>query len=123
MTLGPSPASTADPICEWRGRLIRQRREREERREMMLRRLWQALSAFESIYGWKEAFAFGSITRPGAFTRRSDVDVAVSGMASDLLYRAVGELSGFLGVAVDLVRLEECRFAEKVRCEGIPWKR
>lgn len=123
MTIAPQQVSTTDPICWWRECLAQDHQTREDHRKLMLDRLWQALSALESTYRWREAFAFGSITRSGGFTRRSDVDVAVSGMQSDLLYRAVGELSGVLGVDVDLVRLEECRFAEKVRLEGIPWKR
>jgi predicted nucleotidyltransferase len=122
MTTASLQEPTADPIRGWRERLADERRAREERRKLMLGRLWEALTALEVTYCWREAFAFGSLARPGAFTRRSDVDVAVGGLAPNLHYRAVGELSHRLGIDVDLVRLEECRFADKIRSEGIAWK-
>jgi predicted nucleotidyltransferase len=51
--------------------------------------------------------AFGSLTQPALFHKRSDVDLAVWGLAEPDYYRAVGILQGLdSSIEVDLVEYE-----------------
>ncbi len=51
---------------------------------------------------------FGSLARGGPTSLRSDVDLAVSDLASDRFFVAVGRLQALdAAISVDLVRLEE----------------
>lgn len=65
---------------------------------------------------------FGSLARPVGFNRDSDVDIALeeepSGMSAHALASMLEER---LGRRVDVVLLGECRFAEKIRKEGMQW--
>lgn len=72
--------------------------------------------------GLDQVLVFGSLTRAGKFTEFSDVDLAIEteprGRSSCQL---MGLLAEALGRAVDVVVLDECRFAEKIRREGEVW--
>jgi len=65
---------------------------------------------------------FGSLTRPGVFNDASDVDLALEGdphgMSAGVL---MGELMERLGRPVDLVRLDRCRFRDRILREGEVW--
>ena len=65
---------------------------------------------------------FGSLTKPGRFNDKSDVDIALEretpGMNS---LRLTGELMERLGRPVDVVVLAKCRFQEKILREGEVW--
>ena len=65
---------------------------------------------------------FGSITKPGIFNDRSDVDVALEADPPQMDYwRLQSELMEQLERPVDVVRLDRCRFAEKIVREGEVW--
>lgn len=105
----------------------RSRREKQARLERRrLAALQEVLAALETLsrkYTWEEAYLFGSLTRPGRFGPESDVDIAVAGLSKFDHYAFVGHISNLLDRTVDVVRLEECPFAEKIAREGIPWKK
>lgn len=65
---------------------------------------------------------FGSLAKPGAFHAGSDIDLGIEKEPpGTTLYRLTAELSDRMGLPVDIVVLETCRFAAKIRKEGIPW--
>jgi len=83
------------------------------------RRLRAALA--ELIPG-KEVIIFGSLTKPGVFNDRSDVDLALTGSSSSVdPLRLTAELTERLGRPVDVVVLDQCRFREKIQREGERW--
>lgn len=61
-----------------------------------------------SRFGAKKVVLFGSLTRDD-FNKRSDIDLAVEGVAPVDFYRAVAFASGFSKVwKVDLVDMQDC---------------
>ncbi len=65
---------------------------------------------------------FGSITKPGVFNDRSDVDLALQEEPAGISgFRLAAELMERLQRPVDVVLLPKCRFREKILREGEPW--
>lgn len=60
-------------------------------------------------YGVDRVLLFGSMARPERpISLRSDVDLAVSGLAPERYFAAVGRLQGLdADIAVDLLRIED----------------
>lgn len=82
-------------------------------------RLQQALA--ELIPGHK-VILFGSLTRPGIFNERSDVDLALESVPPQMsVYRLIAELMERLDRPVDILLLDQCRFRERIRREGEVW--
>ena len=55
-------------------------------------------------------FIFGSLTDKKRFHERSDIDLAVSGIANEKFYKAYGEITAkFTDFDIDLVDLEDCK--------------
>lgn len=94
-------------------------RRRQEVYEETRKRLKRALG--ELIPGHK-VILFGSLTRPGIFNDRSDVDLALESEPPQMsMYRLIAELMERLGRPVDILMLDQCRFRERVRREGEVW--
>ena len=98
-------------------------RDRERDRCGLLARVMEALDQLSRDYKWREAYVFGSLTRPGRFRPESDVDIAVSGLNKFTLFAFVGDLSSLLGRSVDVVMLEECSFADTIASKGMKWQK
>ena len=97
------------------------RARREEERQATLSQLLRLLDEHGPELDISQAYAFGSVTRPGRFRDDSDVDVAVEGLDADTFFRAMSLLSTAMGRAVDLVELRKCHFADRIRERGIRW--
>lgn len=95
------------------------RQRRLQVREETRRRLRSALA--ELIPGHR-VVVFGSLTKPGVFNERSDVDLAlvVPLPAMDPV-TLTGALMERLGRPVDVVVLERCRLRAKILREGEEW--
>ena len=94
-------------------------RRRLEVLEQTRRRLKEVLK--ELIPGHK-VILFGSVTRPGIFNDRSDVDLALESEPPQMsVYRLIAELMERLGRPVDILLLDQCRFRERIRREGEVW--
>lgn len=98
-------------------------RDRERDRLTLLTKVMEALDRLSRDYKWREAYVFGSLTRPGRFRAESDVDIAVRGLDKFALFAFVGDLSSLLGRDVDVVVLEECPFAETIVSKGFKWQK
>lgn len=105
----------------WKRNLARKEEEREKLRCAVLARLDEALKVLSAKYSWDEIFIFGSVARKGTFHDRSDVDIGIEGLDPLQHYAFVGELSGLLERDVDVVLLEECGFAERIKEKGLKW--
>jgi uncharacterized protein len=65
---------------------------------------------------------FGSLTKPGTFNDRSDVDLAVETEPSQMsAERLISELMDRLERPVDVLLLDRCHFREKILREGELW--
>ena len=103
-------------------RAIAHRRDtQEQQRQQILAQVIEWLETVGSQHGIKQAYIFGSLTRPGDFTEASDVDIAISGKLPEDFCPLMSLLSTTLGREVDLIHLEKCHFAERIREKGILW--
>ena len=75
----------------------------------------------ELIPGHK-VILFGSLTRPGVFNDRSDVDLALETEPTHMtVYRLIAELMERLDRPVDVLMVDRCRFRDSIRREGEVW--
>ncbi len=75
------------------------------------------LACWPSVQAW----IFGSLVRPGCFTRSSDIDLAVLGLARTEYFALLGKLEEALKTSrIDLLELERCSFAGLIRQMGVP---
>jgi predicted nucleotidyltransferase len=93
----------------------------EHERQLVLDRVIQWLEAFGIQYGIHRAYLFGSLTRPGRFKETSDVDIAVEQMNPEDFFTVLGLLAEAIGRETDLVQLDKCHFANRIRQTGILW--
>ena len=101
--------------------LLRRAKNLEYERQIMLARIATMLEQLGAQYGIDRAWIFGSVTRPNRFTQRSDVDIAVETLNPDDLFDAISAFSNYLARDVDLVVLNKCHFAHRIRTEGFLW--
>lgn len=91
-------------------RAAEQRRLVEARRELGWRVAREAAAFLRQTYSVTRVVLFGSLVSHVVFHHRSDVDLAVWGLAERDYYRAVGQLQALEPtISVDLVRIEEAR--------------
>lgn len=93
----------------------------ERERQALLTKVLHLLDKLALHYSINEAYVFGSLTIPGRFGPNSDVDVAVEQINETQFFEAMSKFSTELGYDVDLVELDKCHFADKIRREGIKW--
>jgi predicted nucleotidyltransferase len=98
-------------------------RVRRERRLALYAEVRERLScALSELIPGRKVYVFGSLTRPGAFNDRSDVDLALEAEPGQMgLLTLTGELIDRLERSVDIVVLPKCRFREKILREGELW--
>ena len=105
-------------------------KKREERKKEFLRERFKdawsiAIKASEILYKKyqaKEVIIFGSLTDFSRFNRWSDIDIAVSGIPSDLYLKAVAEVISLSpDFKIDLLDIEDCKefLREIIEKEGI----
>ena len=103
---------------------IRDRKEAREKRRLDLLRdaLW-ALDKLTHQIAFDEAYLFGSITKPYHFSNASDLDIGFIGLKDEDFFRVMAFLSQEIGIEVEVVQLERHRMMEKIKGEGIRWRR
>ncbi|RMF26694.1 MAG: nucleotidyltransferase domain-containing protein [Chloroflexi bacterium] len=105
----------------WDKVLARRRAALERERRALLDRVLRLLDEHGARYGIRRAYIFGSITRPGCFMETSDVDIGVEEIDPERFCEAIGHFASFLGREVDLIELQRCPFAHRIRERGILW--
>ncbi|MGK7939713.1 MAG: nucleotidyltransferase family protein [Crocosphaera sp.] len=91
----------------------------EEERKIILKKTKEWLDQYGSEYGIKKAYIFGSVTYPNKFNQNSDVDVAVENINAEKHFLAISLLSTYLEREVDIIKLNQCHFADRIREKGI----
>lgn len=105
-------------------RKLEQKKQRaEDLRRNMLEKLKKALEKIAAEVQFDEVYIFGSITKPGRFGEESDVDVGFFGLKDEDFFRMMSCLSVELDWEVDIIQLEGHRLTEKIKREGIRWKK
>ncbi len=117
---------SSDELSACRKRL-EQRWKKRTMDEGLLHRAWQTAYRVATLlyeqFGATQVVVFGSLTEPTAFTKRSDIDIAVSGLADDVYDKAWTKIwkldSGF---KIDLINFERSkgRFRERIKNQAIP---
>ena len=100
----------------------RKKLEMERLRQSLLRNAVTVIAELRRTVSFKDAFIFGSLTKPFKFGINSDIDIAFSGLKDRDFFKAASFISSEIGREVDVIQLEGFRFAEKIKKEGIKWK-
>ena len=93
---------------------------REQSRLQVIRATESALSELAAGAGIREAYLFGSVTRPYGFRDESDVDMAVASTVRVSVALAA-KLSRRIGREVHIVELDGSLVAERAKREGVLW--
>jgi predicted nucleotidyltransferase len=109
-------------ISTWRRALQDNRRRRERQRIDALNQVNKAIEELSHTYQWDDLYIFGSAIRPERYYEFSDVDIGIEGLDKFLHYKFIADLSRLIEKEVDVVRLEDCSFADAIRTRGIRWK-
>ncbi|MGI8935757.1 nucleotidyltransferase domain-containing protein [Leptolyngbya sp. BC1307] len=102
-------------------RFARQKDCDEQARQQILQMTQHWLGNHAARYGIKGGYIFGSVTLPDRFSDRSDVDLAVETHKTGDICALMGDLSMHINRDVDLIPLDQCHFADKIRRIGLPW--
>ncbi|MBI4587022.1 MAG: nucleotidyltransferase domain-containing protein [Planctomycetes bacterium] len=78
-------------------------------------------------YGFSQAYIFGSLAKKGRFHKNSDIDLAVSGLSDEYLFRFGAELSECMGREVDVLQVEQLKkrphLNQRILEAAIEWKK
>lgn len=96
---------------------------RRERRLQLYREMRRRLrSVLHELMPGQKIVLFGSLTRPGAFNDRSDIDIALESEPPHMdSLTLISKLMEVMDRPVDLVFLDRCRFRGKILREGEVW--
>lgn len=79
-------------------------------------------SALKELIPGQRVIVFGSLTKPGVFNDRSNVDLALESEPGQMsAERLVSELMERLERPVDVLLLNRCSFRERILREGEVW--
>ena len=102
-------------------RLAREKEQNERERQQLLPLALAWLQVHGLDYGISRGYLFGSVTQPGRFTQSSDIDIAVDTWETGNIFGLMGYLSLYLNRDVDVIPLDQCHFADKIRRLGMSW--
>ena len=95
--------------------------------ENLLHQAWQTVYQVATLlyeeFGATQVVVFGSLTEPMAFTDRSDIDIAVSGLSNDAYDKAYGKVVYFdAPFKIDFVNFDTSKglFRERIKYQAIP---
>lgn len=97
--------------------------EQEHQRLLMVERIFSIINRLSGEIAFEEAYLFGSVTKPFRFSERSDIDAGFVGLKNSHFFKMMSMLSEATGHDVDIVQLEDHRLADKIKREGIRWRR
>ena len=99
--------------------LARKREEREKERLRLLALTIDALKTVVPRFAVSEAYVTGSLTKEGRFHSHSDIDIAVAGLTHVNYFAFMAAMQDMLPIQVEVIELENCSFAEKIRNNGV----
>ena len=93
----------------------------EQERQQVLKKTLNWLDKFGPEYGIQKAYIFGSLTQPQRFNPQSDIDIAVEQINPDDFFSVISLISEATEREVDVIELNKCHFANRIRQSGILW--
>lgn len=112
-----------DYVEAWRRRFREERERRRKRAQAAEKIARRCAHLLHERYGVSKVYQFGSLKDAEEFHERSDIDLAVEGLAPSLYFRALAELWRQLppGMELDLVPLEDAdpELQERLMREGV----
>jgi predicted nucleotidyltransferase len=112
---------TKPDISVWKAFSKQRRNAAEKERQKILGQVKNALRVLSDKYKWDSLFIFGSLISKGNFSDGSDVDIGVSGLNKFDHYKFIADFSMLVDREADVVRLEDCRFADAISERAVPW--
>ena len=98
--------------------------------EGLLHRAWQTAYQVATLlyekFGATQVVVFGSLTEPTSFTKKSDIDIAVSGLCKDQYDKAWNAIWDFKsGFKIDIINFDRSKglFRERIKYQAIPIER
>lgn len=102
--------------------IVKRRERLELQRRQLLKEVEDALDKLKIDFD--EAYIFGSLARPYQFLPHSDIDICFVGLDKRDFFKVWAELTRRLSYDnIQILRMEEIDFKEKILKEGILWKR
>ena len=102
----------------WEEKILKEYEEREAKRKKLLEEIIPKLKEYFKDKKIEKVFLFGSILREGFFYDFSDVDIACEGLEEDY-FTIFSDLEDLIGINIDLVELEHCKFREEILKKGV----
>jgi predicted nucleotidyltransferase len=93
----------------------------EQERQKLLAKTLDWLNRFAINYGINKAYIFGSVIRREKFHQASDIDLAVEQINNQDYCTVISLLANYLEREVDIIKLDSCHFADRIREKGIIW--
>jgi predicted nucleotidyltransferase len=121
-----TPTRQAPPIFQTTllDEVIEKNRSRQEEfRLLVIEKILITLDTLSKEVAFKEAYLFGSVTKPYGFSEGSDIDIGFIGLDDRHFFRVMSHISEAAGRDVDIVQLEDHRLAGKIRRGGIQWRK
>lgn len=118
MTAERAPA--VDLVEAWRERFARERLDLAEEAANARAQAEGCARLLVERFGAARVYLVGSLARGRGFHRRSDIDLAVSGLPSEHYLAAVDALYGLVDRDIDLIRVEDAadEMSKHVAAEG-----
>ena len=101
-----------------REKSLRKKQAEELRRKELLGSIIDRLKLYFGKYPGCNVYLTGSIVKPGSFSDRSDIDIAVENYTGSRLDLFM-ELSELIDLPVDLIIMERCHFIDQIREKGV----
>ena len=108
-------------IEAWQKRLRQEREALDQAAQQARRQAQVCAKALAEEYGAERVYLIGSLARGRGFHSRSDIDLAVVGIAPERYFAALADLADRAGREVDLILLESATPAlrECIANEGV----
>jgi predicted nucleotidyltransferase len=108
-----------EAIRDYHKRLIREKKlEGEKLRNETLEMCREKLVEYFQKFPGCRVYLFGSVARQGSFNQQSDIDIAVENFPGNRL-DLYSQLSAIIPHNIDIVILEKCHFADRIKSDGV----
>jgi len=115
------PRDLSEYIEGWRKRIREEERKRRERYLRAREFAERAALRLKREFGAEKVYLFGTCADPDRFRLDSDIDLAVSGLRSDLFFKAWAAIEREREFRIDLIPLEDAppHLRRRIEKEGV----
>ncbi len=91
----------------------------EKERVALLKLTIDTIQKVGPVYSVSSAYISGSLIMPERFRSHSDIDIAVLGLTNQNYFSFMAKIQEYLPRQVEVIELENCRFAKKILDTGL----